>query len=185
MRLIVGLGNPGRKFSQSRHNVGFACVDYMSRKWGIELTQRRAKAVLGKGVVADVTVVLAKPRTFMNRSGDGITYLLTRFAATAADLIVIYDEMDLPVGGIRIRPHGGTAGHKGIESIIGTIPTQEFTRVRVGIGPPSPDIDGMDYVLGHFSRQERLLVDRAVATVAEAVECLLRDGIDAAMNRFN
>ena len=185
MKLIVGLGNPGRKFSQSRHNVGFACVDYMSRKWGIELAQRRAKAVLGQGVVADVPLVLAKPRTFMNRSGDGIAYLLARFAATAGDLVVIYDEMDLPVGGVRIRPRGGAAGHNGIKSILATLPTQEFTRVRVGIGSPPPDVDGIDYVLGRVSSEERLLLSRAVATVAEAVECLLRDGVDEAMNRFN
>ena len=185
MKLIVGLGNPGRKFNHSRHNVGFACIDYMSRKWGIKLAQRRAKAVLGQGVVADESVVLARPRTFMNRSGEGITYLLTRFAATAGDLIVVYDEMDLPAGGVRIRPQGGAAGHNGIKSIIEALSTQEFTRVRVGIGTPSPDIDGMDYVLGHFSLQERLLVNRAVATVAEAIESLLRDGIGAAMNRFN
>ena len=185
MKLIVGLGNPGRKFSHSRHNVGFECVTYLAGKWGIKVAERRTKVVLGQGRVADRPVVLARPRTFMNRSGEGVEYLLSRFATTPQDLVIIYDDMDLPLGKIRIRPGGSAAGHKGIKSIIAQLSTQEFPRVRVGIGSPPADVDGMDYVLSPFTRQERPFIEKAVRDVGEAVSSLLQEGIEAAMNRFN
>ena len=185
MKLIVGLGNPGSKFSHSRHNVGFECVEHMARKWRISLSERRSKVVLGQGEISGASVILAKPRTFMNNSGDGIKYLLTRFSASAQQLVVVYDDMDLPLGGIRIRPEGSAAGHKGMGSIMTTLSTQQFPRVRVGIGKVPEGEDGMDYVLGQFSREERKVIQMAVAQVTDAVACLLQDGIDAAMNRFN
>ena len=185
MRLIVGLGNPGRRFSHSRHNVGFHCLDHMARKWGIKLADRRARAVLGRGEVGDLPVVLAKPRTFMNNSGEGVAYLLNRFGLSPQDLVVIHDDMDLTLGSIRIRPRGGAAGHNGIRSIIATLATQEFPRLRVGIGKVPEGLDGVEYVLGAFSPQEGQVIEGAVAVVAEAVTCLLREGIEAAMNRYN
>ena len=191
MKIIIGLGNPGRKFNHSRHNVGFESIDHMARKWGIKLAERRRKAVLGQGQLlrspgaADLSVVLAKPRTFMNHSGEGVQYLLARFATTPDDLAVIYDDMDLPLGRIRIRPGGSAAGHNGIKSIIAALSTQEFPRLRVGIGTAPEGLDGMDYVLGHFSPQERLVVEKSVATVAEAMACLIEEGIQTAMNKFN
>ena len=185
MRLIVGLGNPGRQFSWSRHNVGFKCVDHMARKWGIKLSERRRKAVLGRGSVDGLVVVLAKPRTFMNLSGEGVAYLLARFDAEPSDVVIIYDDMDLPVGRIRIRPRGSAAGHNGIKSIIDKLSDQEFPRVRVGIGRPPEGLDGMDYVLGRFSSQEPLVIEKAVETVEAAVRCILLEGIQTAMNRFN
>ena len=185
MRLIVGLGNPGRRYADSRHNLGFKCVDHMARMWDIELRERRAKAVLGQGDLGDVPVVLAKPRTFMNLSGEGVSYLLTRFAAKPEDLLVVYDEMDLPTGAIRIRPSGSAAGHNGVQSIIDSISTQQFPRVRVGIGTPPEGVDGIKYVLEPFSAEETAVVREAVAITAEAVACIVQEGIDAAMNRFN
>ena len=185
MLLIVGLGNPGPRYRCTRHNVGFRCVDLIARKWGIRQSERRAKAVLGRGNHAGRDIVLAKPRTFMNNSGEGVAYLLTRFAATPADLVVIYDEMELPMGRLRIRPSGSDGGHNGIRSIITTLKTQDFPRIRVGIGPPSPELDSIAHVLGHFSQEESSQIAQSVKEVAEAVECLLEHNIDVAMNRFN
>ena len=132
MHLIVGLGNPGLTYRGTRHNIGFLCVDLISKMWSIPVKERRAKAVLGRGVYAGREVVLAKPRTFMNNSGQGVSYLLTRFAAVVDDLLVIYDDMELPLGRLRIRRSGSDGGHKGVESIISTLRTQTFPRMRLG-----------------------------------------------------
>ena len=185
MLLIVGLGNPGTRYRCTRHNVGFRCVDLIARKWDIRQSERRAKAVLGRGNHAGKDIVLAKPRTFMNNSGEGVAYLLTRFAATPADLVVIYDEMELPVGRLRIRPSGSDGGHNGMRSIIAALNTQNFPRIRVGIGPPPPELGSISHVLGRFSQEESPQIAQSVKMVAEAVECLLEENIDVAMNRFN
>ena len=185
MKLIVGLGNPGRKYSHSRHNVGFRCVDHMAREWGVRLAERRAKVVLGRGQVSDQPVVLAKCRTFMNQSGEGVAYLLSRFSATPGDLVIIYDDMDLPLGNIRIRTKGSAAGHNGIKSLISNLHTVEFARIRVGIGRPPEEVDGVDYVLGSFLPDESPLIEGAVAMVAGAAACMLTNGIGEAMNSFN
>ena len=126
MRLIVGLGNPGLKYRSTRHNMGFRCVDLMSKIWSIPIKERRAKAVLGRGVYAGQEIVLAKPRTFMNDSGQGVSYLLTRFAADLDHLLVIYDDMELPLGRLRIRRSGSDGGHRGAESIIASLRTRTF-----------------------------------------------------------
>ena len=185
MRLIVGLGNPGVQYRWTRHNIGFRCVDSMARKWGIPASQRRAKAVLGQGSRAGEPIVLAKPRTFMNDSGQGVAYLLTRFGAKPEDLIVVYDDMELPLGRLRIRPSGSDGGHNGLRSIIASLNSQSFPRVRLGIGLPSMGQDTVNYVLGHFSEEETPVVAEAIERVVEAVDCLLQEGIDAAMNNFN
>ena len=185
MKLVVGLGNPGRSYVLSRHNLGFECVDHMARKWGVALAERRPKAVLGQGTMGECSLVLAKPRTFMNHSGEGVSYLLTRFRTPPEGLIVVYDEMDLPLGRIRVRIGGNAAGHKGIESIIEALGTREFMRVRVGIGRPPAGNDSVEYVLGRFTENERRIVDESVPRTADAVECLIREGPDTAMNRFN
>ena len=185
MRLIVGLGNPGRRYAHSRHNVGFDCVDHMAREWDIRLSERRAKAVLGRGIVSAVDVVLARPRTYMNVSGEGVRYLLQRFGAKPGDLLVVHDDMDLPLGRIRVRYGGSDAGHNGIKSIIAELSTQDFPRVRVGISKPPEGVEGMDYVLGAFSGPEVPVIHKAVMAVAEAVTCVIEEGIEEAMNRFN
>ena len=185
MRLIVGLGNPGDRYQHTRHNVGFRCIDLMAREWGISLSERRAKAVLGRGNHLGQDVVLAKPRTFMNNSGEGVAYLLTRFGAKPDDLVVVYDEMDLPLGRMRLRPNGSPAGHNGIRSIISELGTPNFARIRVGIG--HPDLRGaqVSHVLNRFSGEEAPEIARVVKQVAEAVDCLLEESITVAMNRFN
>ena len=185
MKIIVGLGNPGDRYRHTRHNVGFRCIDLMAREWGINLSERRAKAVLGRGNHLGQDLVLAKPRTFMNNSGEGVAYLLTRFGAKPDDLVVVYDEMDLPLGQMRIRPNGSPAGHNGIRSIISELRTPNFARIRVGIG--HPDLRGaqVSHVLNRFSEEEAPEIARVVKQVAEAVDCLLEESITVAMNRFN
>lgn len=185
MRIIVGLGNPGDRYRCTRHNIGFRCLDLLARQWEIRLSERRAKAVLGRGRRREQEVVLAKPRTFMNLSGEGVAYLLTRFGAKPADLLVVYDEMDLPVGKLRLRPGGGPAGHNGIRSIIAELRTTDFARLRVGIGHPAPGQEQVDHVLSRFSATEAPEMARIVEQAAAAVDCLLAEGMAAAMNKFN
>lgn len=183
--IVVGLGNPGLRYRASRHNVGFRILDRLSRASGIGVSHRRVKAVVGEGEVNGHRVVLAKPRTFMNRSGDAVKYLLDRFHARPSQLLIVYDEMDLPPGRIRIRPSGSAAGHNGLKSIIGSVSTQAFPRLRVGIGKPKPGEDDISFVLGAFSDEDGRLVDEATERAVEAALCVVRDGINQAMNRYN
>ena len=185
MRIIVGLGNPGNRYRCTRHNIGFRCIDLLSRQWEINLPERRPKAILGRGRRQEQDLVLAKPRTFMNNSGEAVAYLLTRFAAKPADLVVIYDEMDLPVGKLRLRPGGGPAGHNGIRSIIQELKTPDFARIRVGIGHPTIGQEQVAHVLSRFSESEAPEIAQVVEQAAAAIDCLLESGIDTAMNRFN
>jgi PTH1 family peptidyl-tRNA hydrolase len=157
----------------------------MARMWGIRVSDRRARAVLGRGNHAGEEVVLAKPRSFMNNSGEGVAYLLTRFASRPEDLVIIYDDMALPLGRLRLRREGSDGGHRGIQSIIESLETQAFPRIRLGIGSPPLGQDSVSYVLGRFSDEEETIVARAVETVVAAVECMLEESIDEAMNRFN
>ncbi|MCH8892226.1 MAG: aminoacyl-tRNA hydrolase [Chloroflexi bacterium] len=185
MLLLVGLGNPGARYSSTRHNVGFRFIDLMAKKAEIRLNERRAKAVLGRGRIAGHDVVLAKPRTFMNNSGEGIQYLLARFGGRPADLLVVYDEMALPTGRIRLRAAGSHAGHNGIRSIISTVQTEEFPRLRIGVGQPSQGSESIPHVLGRFSKEEEPLIAQAVQDAVSAVRCMLEESIDIAMNRYN
>ena len=185
MRIIVGLGNPGDRYAGTRHNIGFRCIDAMARAWGIPVSQRRAKAVLGIGRHLDQDVVLAKPRTFMNNSGEGVGYLLTRFSAQPSDLLVVYDEMALPLGRLRARASGSDAGHNGIRSIIDALNTQDFPRMRIGIGRPAQVGGNITHVLDRFSPEEEPVIAQMVERVILAGECLLEENIDRVMNRFN
>ena len=183
-RLIVGLGNPGARYRDTRHNVGFGCVDLLAERWGIAINDRRRTTALGQGYRDGRPVALAKPRTFMNLSGESVAYLLARFGGRPEDLIIVYDEMALPLGRIRLRARGSDAGHNGIKDIIRAVRTVDFPRLRIGIG--GPGISGsVDHVLGRFSDAEQPAVSNAILRAAEAVECLLADGIDIAMNRYN
>jgi PTH1 family peptidyl-tRNA hydrolase len=164
--------------------VGFRVVDLISEKLGIRLGERRAKAVLGRGTFLGHEVVLAKPRTFMNNSGEGVEYLLTRFAARPSNLLVIYDEMALPLGKLRLRPEGSAAGHNGIRSIIQAVGTNAFPRLRVGIGGPQGE-GAKTHVLGGFSEDEKEIINDAVERAADAAKCLLEENIDVAMGRYN
>ena len=185
MLLVVGLGNPGPRYTSTRHNVGFRLIDLLAKRAGIRLSERRAKAVLGRGRLSGHDVVLAKPRTFMNNSGEGIEYLMSRFGGHPSDLLVVYDEMALPVGRIRLRPSGSHAGHNGIRSIILAVQTEDFPRLRIGVGQPSGCGESIPHVLGRFSKEEEPIVARALKDAAAAVECMLEENIDIAMNRYN
>ena len=184
-RIIVGLGNPGPRYAGTRHNVGWQALDLLAGQLGVAVNERRPKAVLGAGYFAGGRVVLAKPRTYMNDSGAAVQYLLARYGGGASGLLVIYDEMALPVGRIRLRAAGSDAGHNGIRSIIGAVGGTGFPRLRIGIGAPPPGVDPRDYVLGRFEGDEAAAINGAVERAAAAVRCVLENGIDAAMNRFN
>ncbi len=185
MLLVVGLGNPGIRYASTRHNVGFRFIDLLAKKAEIRLNDRRAKAVLGQGRIAGHEVVLVKPRTFMNNSGDGVEYLLARFGGRPSELLVVYDEMALPTGRIRLRASGSHAGHNGIRSIISALQTDGFPRLRIGVGQPSNNGESVPYVLGKFSKEEERLIAQAIQDAVAAVHCMLEESIDVAMNRFN
>ena len=185
MLLVVGLGNPGIRYTSTRHNVGFRFIDLLAKKAEIRLNDRRAKTVLGQGRIAGHEVVLVKPRTFMNNSGEGVEYLLGRFGGRPSELLVVYDEMALPTGRIRLRASGSHAGHNGIRSIISAVQTDGFPRLRIGVGQPSNSGESVPHVLGKFSKKEEPLIAQAVQDAVSAVHCMLEQSIDDAMNRFN
>ena len=185
MKLIVGLGNPGSKYAGSRHNVGFHCIDGIGHDAGVSLSQRRPLAIIGQGRLGQEEVVLVKPRTFMNHSGEAISYLISRFHTPLHDLLIIYDDMDLPLGKIRIRPSGSAGGHRGMESIVGTIRSTNFTRIRIGIGRPPPGMSQIEFVLGAFTPEERPLIGDALVTAQNAVAGVVEHDLDWAMNHYN
>jgi len=185
MKLIVGLGNPGKEYSGSRHNLGFRCINHLAKANGIGIDKRQCQAQLGVGRIAGVQVVLAKPRTYMNLSGKSVHMMMDRFKAKCEDIVVIHDDLDLPLGRIRLYANGGPGGHKGVESIIAALGSRDFIRIRFGVGRPPPGMDPVDFVLLDFSPTERLLVEEAIAKVGEAVPFLLKEGLAAAMNKYN
>lgn len=183
--IIVGLGNPGPRYADTRHNVGWKALDLISSRMRIPVSERRPKAVLGVGYHADRPVILAKPRTFMNNSGEAVEYLLSRFGGGSSSLLVIYDEMALLPGRIRLRAAGSDAGHNGIRSIIEAVGGTGFPRLRIGIGAPTLGVVAREYVLGKFSDEESQDIARAIDRAAAAALCVLEENIDAAMNLFN
>jgi len=184
-KLIVGLGNPGRIYRYNRHNVGFQVIDHLAKAHGLRFNQRRANARLAMGHIAGVPVILAKPQTFMNLSGRPVAGLIRFYGVALSNMLVVYDDLDLPVGRIRLRPGGGTGGHKGMKSLIEHLGSEEFPRLRIGIGRPPGHMDPADYVLQDFSTTEgevlRPTLERAIAAIAR----WLTAGLDAAMNEFN
>ena len=192
MKIIVGLGNPGSHYRHNRHNIGFRCIDYMADKFSIPVKKRLCKSDAGQGNIAGCEVLLARPRTFVNLSGEAISCLLDKFHAKPGELIVIHDDLDLSTGRIRLRLGGKSGGHRGIRSTIDCLGSPEFNRVRIGISRPgnkgsryADEDEIVDYVLGDFPPDEEDIIKTAVANVAEAVECVLIDGLELAMNRFN
>jgi peptidyl-tRNA hydrolase, PTH1 family len=187
MKLIVGLGNPGIEYQFTPHNLGFLAIDRIAEQYGAHVSNRRCKAQTGKANIAGQEVLLAKPETYMNLSGLSVRELVNEYEIDPArDLVVIYDELDLPFGTIRIRPRGGTAGHNGMESIIGALGgSQEFLRIRLGIAPDRPVGDGAAYVLSQLKKSQMEAVDGMLEAASEAVKVILSDGPAAAMNRFN
>jgi PTH1 family peptidyl-tRNA hydrolase len=186
MKLVVGLGNPGIEYQFTPHNLGFLAVDRIAEQYGAELNNRRCQAMTGKARIGAEEVVLAKPETYMNLSGLAVRDLVGELEIDPVrDLVVIYDELDLPWGTIRIRERGGTAGHNGLESVVNALGTQDFLRVRLGIGPDFKVGDGAKYVLSQLKKSQYEVVDQELDAAVEAVKVIFTESPAAAMNRFN
>ena len=184
--LIVGLGNPGREYANTRHNVGFQCVDAFAQAHHLSFdSKKKSKAKVATGMAAERHVVIAKPQTYMNLSGTSVQGLATFFKIPPTRILVIYDDLDLPPGTLRIRPKGGSGGHKGMRSIIDALGSQAFPRLRVGIDRPLDRTDPADYVLQPFDEEQQSLAAAAIERATAAIECWLAEGIVAAMDRFN
>jgi peptidyl-tRNA hydrolase, PTH1 family len=182
--LLVGLGNPGRNHRHNRHNIGFMAIDRLAERSGISLSRVQQKAIVGAGLVAGRPVILAKPQTFMNLSGNAVAALVRFYKIPLANTLVIYDEIDLPFGMLRLREKGGAGGHNGMRSIINHL-GQEFPRLRLGVGRPPGRMEAAAYVLQDFGRDDAAVVDRLLDEAMEAIESYLRVGIDLAMTRHN
>lgn len=186
MYVIAGLGNPDKKYEKTRHNVGFDVIDAMAQKYNVELTEKKHKALCGSGYIAGQKVLLVKPQTYMNLSGESIAAILNFYKLDAeSQLLVIFDDISLAPGRIRVRAKGSAGGHNGIKNIIAMTGTQGFARIKVGVGEKPQGWDLADYVLGRFSKEERALVEDAFADAIEATEMILMDDLAGAMNKFN
>lgn len=186
MYIIVGLGNPTSQYARTRHNVGFDTIDVLADKYNISVEDKKYKALYGKGVIEGQKVILAKPQTYMNLSGESVRELVDYFKIDEKEeLIVIYDDISLEPGQIRLRGKGSAGGHNGIKSIIAHLGGSEFKRVKVGVGEKPSGWDLADYVLGRFSKEDREVIDKALERAAQAAVMMMIQGIDAAMNEYN
>jgi PTH1 family peptidyl-tRNA hydrolase len=189
MKLIIGLGNPGRSYAANRHNIGFICLRHFARSQGIKFDRKKALARIGSGTVEGNKVVLARPQTYMNNSGQSVSRLVRGFKVNPRDLLVIHDDLDLPLAKIRLSSGSGSGGHRGINSVIQELGTRDFIRLRVGIGRPAQlnptEDDIIAYVLSDFTPQERKAISPVIPRVSEAILCLLTEGLTPAMNRYN
>ena len=183
MKLIVGLGNPGKKYEHTRHNMGFDTIDLFSELAKIDIDKEAFKGLVGRGKVFDEDVYLLKPQTYMNLSGESVREIVSYFKIPTEDIIVIYDDLDLEPGKIRLRLSGSSGGHKGIQNIIENLGTENIKRIRIGIGKPT--FDTIDYVLGKPLKDERPLIDEAINNAVEALKEILKHNFDSAMNKFN
>jgi PTH1 family peptidyl-tRNA hydrolase len=184
VKIVVGLGNPGREYAATRHNVGFMTADVLAERWGVSSWRERYNALVGEWRGGD-TVLLVKPQTYMNLSGRAVSALMSFYKLEPADLIVVYDDLDLPVGKIRLRAAGGAGGHRGIESILYELGSDTFARVRIGIGRPPQYMESANYVLGRFIKEEEPLMAEAITRAAAAVEAILKDGLAKAANEYS
>ncbi len=186
MYIIVGLGNPDKKYMNTRHNIGFDVIDAIAEKSDIVVGEKKHKAVIGKGIVAGQKAVLVKPLTYMNLSGESVRSVIDFYKVDEkSELIVISDDVSLDMGQIRIRKRGSDGGHNGLKNIIMHLGHDEFIRVRMGVGEKPPRMDLADYVLGHFSAKEREVMNEGARTATLAIETIIAEGPDAAMNRYN
>jgi len=183
--LIIGLGNPGPEYAAHRHNVGFQVLELLAERHNLVFDRLQHKARVAVGRIAERHVVLGRPLTYMNRSGESVASLVRWYKIPLQQLLVVYDDLDLPLGTLRLRPRGGSGGHKGVESVIQQLGTEQFPRLRVGIGRPPTGWDPADYVLHPFTEEELPVVVAVRERAVEAIECWLAEGIEAAMNRFN
>ncbi len=182
--LIVGLGNPGSGYTGTRHNVGFAVIDELSHRHGIAVSRRQFQAVYGEGRIEQARVLLARPMTYMNLSGDAVAAMCRYYRVTPSQIIVILDDLNLPAGKLRLRMKGSAGGQNGLANILLRLDTQEVPRIRIGIGAPKPG-QQVDYVLSRFAKEELPLIEEAVKQAADAVACAVSEGFEMAMNRFN
>jgi PTH1 family peptidyl-tRNA hydrolase len=181
--IVIGLGNPGEKYAGTRHNVGFRCLDLVGQRAGMTLNDRRKQADLGQGRLASESVVLAKPRTFMNHSGIAARYLVDRFGTKPDRVLVVLDDMDLPLGKVRLKASGGSGGHNGLNSINAELGTSDYPRLRIGIGRPKGNV--IRHVLDAFSAEDEQTLAEALEAAAQVVETWVEHGVDHAMNEFN
>ena len=184
LRLIVGLGNPGKRYQDTRHNIGFKVLDCLADSYNISCNKRKFNALYGRGRIAEKDILVLKPQTYMNLSGLSVMGFKNFFRLSPDDIIVVYDDMDLPFGRLRIRPAGGAGGHKGIISVVDTLGRDDFSRVRMGIGRPE-NTDPAGYVLSPFNKSERDCLMDFIRLGKEAIETVIDSGIEDAMNRFN
>jgi len=186
MYIIVGLGNPGRQYENTRHNIGFRCIDRLAEKYNISVLECKHRALIGKGYIEGQKVILAKPQTFMNLSGESVRDILNFYKVEPdTQLIVVYDDISLAVGALRIRKKGSAGGHNGIKNIIAQTGTDIFKRIKIGVGEKTKGYDLADYVLGHFTQAENKEMDAACDRAVEAISLLVQEEVDTAMNRFN
>lgn len=186
MYIIVGLGNPGKDYDNTRHNVGFMVIDEAAEKYHISVNEKKHKAIIGKGFIAGQKVILVKPQTFMNLSGESVRDIIDYYKIDEkTELIVISDDISLDVGALRVRKKGSAGGHNGLKNIILHLGHDEFRRIRMGVGEKPSGYDLADYVLGHFSKDEKAQIEESVKKAVDALEVIITDGPDAAMNQFN
>lgn len=183
IKLVVGLGNPGAQYRGTRHNVGFEVIDTLAKRHGISIRRRKGPAMIGEGLIVGAEVMLAKPLTFMNLSGEAVLYIAEWQRLESGQILIVYDDMALDLGRLRIRAGGSDGGHKGMKSIIAMLGTQHFPRLRIGIG--SAERDAVKHVLSRFRRDEKPVIDEAISRAADAVECVIKNGVEAAMAEYN
>lgn len=184
MFVIVGLGNPGKKYDGTRHNVGFDAINYLAHENNIAMNKVKHKAVIGEGFIHHKKVLLVKPQTFMNLSGQSVMEILNYYKIDPSELVVLYDDIDIDVGKLRVRKKGSAGTHNGMKSIIYDIQSDDFPRIRIGVGKPERG-NLADYVLGRFAKEDREFIDMVIKKSAEAVETMVKEGIDMAMNQYN
>ena len=185
MFLIVGLGNPGTEYAATRHNIGFDMVTYLSDKYGIALRSKEGKAIVGKGVIEGQRVMLVQPQTYMNLSGESVRALMDYYKLTTDEIVIIYDDISMPVGQVRIRPKGSAGGHNGIKSIIAHLGTQEFPRIKIGVGAKPENGDLVKNVLGRFSKEDDAKIRDVFALAEEGLLAILQEDVKTAMNAVN
>lgn len=185
MYIIVGLGNPTKEYDGSRHNIGFAVIDEIARQNNISMDGKKHKAIYGKGQIEGIKVILAKPQTYMNLSGESIRAMIDFYKIREEELIVIYDDISLDVGQLRIRKKGSAGGHNGIKSIISHLGSQEFNRIKIGIGDKPKGYQLANYVLGRFAKEEKPYIEKAIIMGAEATKWMVTKDVESAMNAYN
>lgn len=183
MFLIVGLGNPGNEYNNTRHNIGFASIDKIAKKYNIEINREKFKGMYGEGFIENKKVILFKPMTYMNLSGEAIKPLMDFYKLTTDDMVVIYDDISLDVGKLRIRDKGSAGGHNGVKNIIAQLGTEVFPRIKVGVGKPKGDL--IQHVLGRFSLDENEILEKVLEVVISSTETIISSGAKEAMNKFN